>query len=288
MQRGSTRQFRAGIILRIWSLFAKVISFEWVLTATGWPNGGNIILLRTTGITITFYILAIALKQSLDPDRTLAFDYRELLIALRDTLPWAGAIFAGVYVSLYARFSSQWVYLNGLYNQIKAMETRTAAGANEATRKVIAEWKAGFLEDAQELHLATKPLLASVVKRWGEEPQVKDHFIRYTPGEEARYRALMEAARISCEFHADRMKKQYQQRDGGAKEPTDRLRAVEIRLDPNRNQQLLTSCQALSNLSGMADKVSITVWAHSESGFDRSKLQNDVLELLQEPHLIEK
>jgi hypothetical protein len=37
----------------------------------------------------------------------------------------------------------------------------------------LAEWKAGFIEDAQDLHLALKPLFASVIRAWGSEAEVK-------------------------------------------------------------------------------------------------------------------
>jgi hypothetical protein len=57
----------------------------------------------------------------------------------------------------YARFSSQWSYLAGVYNQIKAAECRT--GFQET---VLAQWKAGFIEDAADLHLLRKAMFASI------------------------------------------------------------------------------------------------------------------------------
>jgi hypothetical protein len=178
----------AQSVVKLASPLVEWLSFEKFLTAGRRPNGGDIILLRTFGITIWLYLLAVILTQGLDPERSWNFSMRDLLVALRDTLPWAGAIFAVVYASLYARFSSQWMYLAGLYNQIKGIEARTA-GTDSQT--IIAEWKAGFLEDAQELHLATKRLFVSVIKAWGEDPAVKQEFIKNTPGGEDRFNDLI-------------------------------------------------------------------------------------------------
>lgn len=186
-----------------YSRLIEVLSFETLLTGTKRPNGGDIILLRTVGITAWLYVLALMLKQGLDPDRTWEFSQRELLIELRGTLPWIGAIFAAVYASLYARFSSQWLYLAGLYNQIKAIEARTTGPVSGETPRIIAEWKAGFLEDAQELHLATKRLFISIIKIWGEDPAVREEFIRNTPGGEERFNDLMNDVQNTYTLHAE-------------------------------------------------------------------------------------
>ena len=45
--------------------------------------------------------------------------------------------------------------------------------------------------------------------------------------------------------------------------------------------------RAIANLADMAGKVSVTVRAESEQGFDRSKLQNGVIEPPREADLIE-
>ena len=64
------------------------------------------------------------------------------------------------------------------------------------------------------------------------------------------------------------------------------LRLVEITFRADRNQ-LFTAWNALANLADMAGKVSVAVRAESESGFDRSRLQNGVIEPLKEADLIE-
>ncbi len=95
------------------------------------------------------------------------------------------AVFGGVYLALYARFSSQWAYLASLYNQIK--QTEATAGVNV---DVLASWKAGFIEDAENLHLACKSSFAPVIKAWGAESAVEHAFAQYAPGSAARWNVL--------------------------------------------------------------------------------------------------
>lgn len=66
--------------------------------------------------------------------------------------------------------------------------------------------------------------------------------------------------------------------------PSERF--VEITFSADRNQ-LLTAWNAVANLADLAGKVSVTVHAESQEGFDRSKLQNGVVEPLREADLIE-
>lgn len=63
-------------------------------------------------------------------------------------------------------------------------------------------------------------------------------------------------------------------------------RVVEISFAADRNQ-LYTAWQAMGNLAEMAGKIEVKVHAESPDGFDRSKLQNGVLEPLHEADLIE-
>lgn len=61
---------------------------------------------------------------------------------------------------------------------------------------------------------------------------------------------------------------------------------VEITFSADRNQ-LFTAWNAVANLADLAGKVSVTLRAESEKGFDRGKLQNGVIEPLREADLIE-
>jgi hypothetical protein len=63
-------------------------------------------------------------------------------------------------------------------------------------------------------------------------------------------------------------------------------KAVELTFDADRNQ-LFTAWNAIANLADLAGKVKVTIRAESEKGFDKSKLQNGVMEPLREADLIE-
>jgi hypothetical protein len=101
-------------------------------------------------------------------------------------LTWFGAIFAAVYALLYARFSSQWTYLAGVYNQIKAAQVR-----DRPAKEALAEWKAGFIEDCDDLHLVRKDMFASIAHEWLSSESdhgagVRQTFDRYAPGGKMR------------------------------------------------------------------------------------------------------
>src|SRR5687767_5556602 len=100
-------------MLNAWSNFVHWVSFEWILDRR--PNGGDIIFLRALLIAFVMYAVAISIKQGLDPASVFSFSHVELAAELRATLAWFGAIFGAVYFALYARFSSQWLYLADVY-----------------------------------------------------------------------------------------------------------------------------------------------------------------------------
>lgn len=122
-------------------------------------NGGTVVFLRSCWITTIVYGLAVLLREVTDTNAilwTLSFD--SFRLAVNQTIPWIGAIFAGVYIALYARFASQWSYIASLYNQI----IQTECDPNSST-KAIAVWWAAFIEDAEDLHLAFKPMFAAII-----------------------------------------------------------------------------------------------------------------------------
>jgi len=174
--------------LRLWLSIVHVVSFESLLKHR--PNGGAVILLRTICVSVIVYLLVLTAVQVIDPERTSTFDLTEARLAIRNTIPRFGAIFAAVYVSLYSRFSSQWLYLADLYNQLMASEARAAASPN-GKKMVLDLWKAGFLHDACDLHLARKPLFLSLVRRWGAETAIRDYFVSTTPSGREAYEELM-------------------------------------------------------------------------------------------------
>jgi hypothetical protein len=108
-----------------------------------------------------------------------------------EILPWLAAIFAGVYVALYTRFSSQWTYLANLFNQIVQAQLALPEKPHEAQLNTMASWKAAFIEDAEDLHLAAKPMFLVAVQDWGSDARVASRFVHNTVGGEQRLTALL-------------------------------------------------------------------------------------------------
>lgn len=155
------------------------LSCEFVLKRM--PNGGTAVLIRSTIISLCLYLMAIALKSRITPGTTWNFDPTAFRALIAETIPWFGAIFAGVYVALYSRFASQWNYLASLYNQIMqaAVENPPNGVSHESALRL---WQAGFIEDAEDLHLAGKPMFASVIRSMLSKPETRAYFITHSPG----------------------------------------------------------------------------------------------------------
>lgn len=183
----------------------SLISFEFLLlTKSKRPNGGDIILARAFLSSLLLYLLAIGIRDFTYADSTFSFSMTELKNDVNHTLSWYGAIFAAMYAGLYARFASQWSYLANLYNQIKATEIRSLTSlaeknpSDDSAKKVmqaLAEWKAGFVEDAENLHLATKKSIVATIWFWLREDAVKRAYLAATPGGKERYQPLMNAVK---------------------------------------------------------------------------------------------
>ncbi|CAM4081005.1 hypothetical protein BOTU111921_10605 [Bordetella tumbae] len=160
---------------------------EWIVRLFGY-NGGTVIVLRSAFITVWVIFCAIGLIAWIDPMRPGPWSWYGFREQLVNVGPWIGAVFGGVYVALYARFASQWSYLASVYNQIKQVESE-----GPVNYRAFNEWRAGYIEDALELHLALKPNVAPIVKAWAGVAEVKDAFCANTPGGEARLKALLKA-----------------------------------------------------------------------------------------------
>jgi len=72
----------------------------------------------------------------------------------------------------------------------------------------------------------------------------------------------------------------------GPTPPVETEKVVQISFSADRDA-LFTAWNAAANLADMAGKVNVTLHAESEAGFDKSKLQNGVMEPLREADLIE-
>lgn len=164
------------------------LSCEFVLK---WlPNGGTAVLIRSFLISLMLYIVTIALKSRLEPNATWGMDLSVGRSLVSETIPWFGAIFAGVYAALYSRFASQWNYLANLYNQIMASAVQHPPTSGDAGTAVLRMWQAGFVEDAEDLHLAGKPMFASIIHSMLTKDEVKQNFSQYAPGGAERLNRL--------------------------------------------------------------------------------------------------
>jgi hypothetical protein len=164
----------------------NLASHEWLLTGLRWANGGDVILLRSLAAAGEIYALALFIRNGLDPRHAWPTGLAPIRTEILATASWFGPIFAGVYASLFARYSSQWNYLAGVYNKIKETEARGAP-----SEPAMAQWKAAFIEDADDLHLTEKPMFASTIFAWGSEPLVHEQFVEHTIHGSARWEDIM-------------------------------------------------------------------------------------------------
>lgn len=184
----------AAKMFRPWRKFASVATGEWVLTRFQIPNGGAVVLFRSLFTSLLIFLSALAIINILDPTRTWTFSLPEFRNQVVERFHWLAAAFAANYTAFYARFASQWTYLADLYNRIKEAE------ATSADSVVVAEWKAGFLEDDENLHLIGKTTFVSTARVWASDPDVRKCFVDFTPGGEVRYRHLVEKVARSYEL----------------------------------------------------------------------------------------
>lgn len=166
---------------KFWSCVGEVLSGEWMFWR-GRPNGGTIILGRSLQVALTVYLIGLWLRLLFSAAWPWTFDSEALWRNAADTLPWLGAIFGAVYAALYARFSAQWSYLAGFSNQL--MQTRTSVAEPTSS---ITTWEAAFVEDALNLHLATKPMFSVLVWLLLADSEVAEKFKAYTVDGEAHY-----------------------------------------------------------------------------------------------------
>lgn len=162
-----------GSSWKFWGRIVEILSGERLLNSHA--NGGGVILVRSALSSSVLYLVVLSALSLLDD----GIDVNKRIV---DTLPWFGAMFAAIYASLYARFASQWTYLANLYNQIKQTELELAKDSVNpgTTNEKLAEWKAAFIEDAQNLHLVRKPIYASVIRSWSQIDKVKQACLRTT------------------------------------------------------------------------------------------------------------
>lgn len=184
-------------------------SGEWILEWSPFTtNGGTVVALRSLWLTFWLFLPAFLLKTTLGQGKVAVLDIRQGAADFVEVLPWLAAIFAGVYVAFYTRFSSQWTYLANLFNQIVQAQLALPEKPHEAQLDVMASWKAAFIEDAQDLHLAAKPMFLVAVQDWGSDEQVASRFVRNTVGGEERLKALLtRLAMVRMQTESDHLKR---------------------------------------------------------------------------------
>jgi len=167
---------------------------EWLLGIFK-SNGSVVVALRALWTTVIFAVIAVIVVSVFDPARTGPVSVHGALDAFWSVSNHIALFLGASYIAFYARFVSQWGYLAGLYNMIKQTEATA-----ESDKKIIAEWKAGYLEDAENLHLATKNNLAPVLYAWVQDPAVIRAYIKNTPGGTNRLRRLR---RLACRAYEE-------------------------------------------------------------------------------------
>jgi hypothetical protein len=180
-----------------------LLSGEWILNSR--PNGGTVIFFRALWVSALVYSAAIVVKVFLSCPARWSEAIPLIGQAARSSfLPFAAGTFAFAYTALYARFASQWSYLANVYNQI--MAAKSAARGRSwldnfqevgTESEALQKWQAGFIEDAEELHLATKPMFANVIVSMLEKPGVRKWFIEAAPGGVKRLDLLEASVRLA-------------------------------------------------------------------------------------------
>lgn len=175
---------------------SQAISFlsgEWMLHH-GRPNGGDVVVFRTLWVGGLLIVVLAFVKASGSAGALLPAAWDAALTMMRAAD--GPLVFGAVYLAFYARFTSQWTYMANLYNQIKQAEVTMLATAPAhalqqspaptgalpmtAAEAALAQWKAGFIEDALALHMATKPTIVGIIRAWYIEPAVQQAFAKYT------------------------------------------------------------------------------------------------------------
>ncbi len=150
----------------------RYLSAEWILDYR--PNGGTTVFVRSLCVSVIFFLFASIIRVLFHWDFALCGLPSEVRSTILQIAPYAGAVFAFAYTALYARFAAQWSYLANLYNQIMAVQSSNANCDEEA----MSDWKAGFIQDALELHLAAKPMFTEVIESMLVDRRVQEAFIR--------------------------------------------------------------------------------------------------------------
>jgi hypothetical protein len=153
------------------------LSGEWMLSRRS--NSGSVIFLRSALVSVLAFAVALGLKSAVDPSTNSDFSFHQLRIEVRDHIGWLGAILAVVYAGFYARYSSQWSYLAGLYNQL--MATASTLSEEQRNGRTFLNWQVAFIEDCYFLLLDRKEIFSVVIKQTLEKPLALQCFVDSSP-----------------------------------------------------------------------------------------------------------
>lgn len=167
------------------------------------PNGGELIFYRSLWVALWLFLTALGVRELVDPTRSATFDFERCRQLVAEHFAWFGTLFGASYAGFYARFSSQWTYLQTVYNSIMSASVRMDNKDADAVDE-LRYWKAAFIEDADTLHLATKPIFAYLIKNFIEEEGVSAKFIEATPGGKVRLARILREVTASVEIEAVR------------------------------------------------------------------------------------
>ena len=139
--------------------FVHIVSGEFLLKHIS--NGGSSVIARTifSGsiisliVIIAHYIVYLEVQSPFSIMRANGWQFC--------------GIYAATYASFYARFVSQWTYLSNLYNQIKEAELNLSPSPKPPD--ALLHWMAGFIEDAENLHLDTKSIFSTIIINWSKK-----------------------------------------------------------------------------------------------------------------------
>lgn len=165
---------------------------QWMIGSSG-SNGGDKVALRSLWVGSILILATIGLQAFFDPTLKGPLSWNGFCNQLNGLGPVVGGIYGGTYAAFYARFVSQWSYLANLYNQIKQAES-----AKDANEDVLAQWKAGYIEDAETLHLLCKRSVAPVVRAWSSDQGVIDAYVKDTPGGMNRLNRIRAEVDAAC------------------------------------------------------------------------------------------
>jgi len=162
------------MIHKYWRAIASCASGEFILKSTK-ANDGSIILGRAIFVSAWLTCLIIIARLVAKQNISIIQFIREFY----EIANWSAGFLGAVYIALYARFSSQWSYMAGLYNQIKQAEFSMICAKDEDdnAKKILAQWKAAYIEDAYYLHLYGKKSVAIVIYHWGKDKLVEKVFV---------------------------------------------------------------------------------------------------------------